>query len=92
MRELIDKGFVAPTEAVAWYWLNPDFMWNGDRLAFVREYRRKGRKFADPRQDELPFIKRTTPHRRPNHHEPGPGVPPVKGVASFGRSLACGAT
>ena len=56
MRELIDKGFVAPTEAVAWYWLNPDFMWNGDRLAFVREYRRKGGKFADPRQDELPFV------------------------------------
>ena len=42
MRELIDKGFVVPTEAVAWYWLNPDYLWNGDRLAFVREFRRKG--------------------------------------------------
>lgn len=40
MKELIEKKFVAPTEAIAWYWLNPDFMWNGDRLAFVREYRK----------------------------------------------------
>ncbi len=56
MRELIDKGFVAPTDAVAWYWLNPDFMWNGDRLAFVREFRRKGGQFADPRQESLPFV------------------------------------
>lgn len=53
MRELIDKGFVAPTEAIAWYWLNPDFMWNGDRLAFVREYRKKGGTYADPRQQDL---------------------------------------
>lgn len=54
MRELIDKGFVAPTDAIAWYWLNPDFMWNGDRLAFVREYRKKGSD-SDPRQGQLPL-------------------------------------
>lgn len=40
MRELMDKGFIAPTTTVGWFWLNPDYMWNGDRLAFVREYRR----------------------------------------------------
>ena len=55
MRELIDKGFVAPTEAVAWYWLNPDFMWNGDRLAFVKTYIKKGGTYADPRQQALPL-------------------------------------
>jgi len=55
MRELIDKGFVAPTESIAWYWLNPDFMWNGDRLAFVREYRKKGGTYDDPRQQTLPL-------------------------------------
>jgi hypothetical protein len=55
MRELIDKGFVAPTDAIAWYWLNPDFMWNGDRLAFVREYRKKGGTYDDPRQQALPL-------------------------------------
>ena len=41
MRELMDKKFVAPTAAVGWYWVNPDYMWNGDRLAYVKEYRLK---------------------------------------------------
>jgi hypothetical protein len=41
MKELIDKKFLAPTKAVSWYWLNPDYIWNGDRLAFVKEYSRK---------------------------------------------------
>jgi hypothetical protein len=41
MRELIDKKFVAPTPQIGWYWVNPDFVWNGDRLAFVKEYRLK---------------------------------------------------
>lgn len=55
MRELIDKGFVAPTEAVSWYWLNPDYLWNGDRLAFVKEYRKAG-SLPDPRQSSLPGL------------------------------------
>lgn len=42
VRELIEKKFIAPTEEQNWYWLNPDYMWNGDRLAFVREYRKVG--------------------------------------------------
>lgn len=54
MRELIDKGFVAPTIAVGWYWLNLDYMWNGDRLAFVQEYRKsKSANTYDPRQQSL---------------------------------------
>jgi hypothetical protein len=54
MRELIDKGFVAPTIAVGWYWLNLDYMWNGDRLAFVQEYRKsKSANAYDPRQQSL---------------------------------------
>lgn len=36
--ELIAKGFLAATHAQGWYWLNPDYIWNGDRLAFVKEY------------------------------------------------------
>jgi hypothetical protein len=39
MRELIEKGFIAATPIQGWYWLNPSFVWNGDRLAFVKEYR-----------------------------------------------------
>ena len=55
MAELIAKSFLAPTPVQGWYWLNPDFVFNGDRLAFVREFRRKGGKFADPRQQFLPL-------------------------------------
>ena len=40
MRELIEKGFIAATPMQGIYWLNPSFVWNGDRLAFVKEYRR----------------------------------------------------
>jgi hypothetical protein len=40
MRELIEKGFIAATPTQGWYWLNPSFVWNGDRLAFVKEYRK----------------------------------------------------
>jgi hypothetical protein len=44
MRELISKGFIAATPSQGMYWLNPDFVWNGDRLAFVKEYRKEGTK------------------------------------------------
>lgn len=38
LEELIEKKFVAPTEQIGWYWLNPDYVWNGDRLSFVKTY------------------------------------------------------
>jgi hypothetical protein len=41
MRELIAKGFLAATSIQGWFWINPTYIWNGDRLAFVREYRKK---------------------------------------------------
>ena len=40
MAELTEKGFIAATPVQGWYWLNPSFVWNGDRLAFVKEYRK----------------------------------------------------
>lgn len=40
MRELVAKGFIAATPMQGMFWLNPSFVWNGDRLAFVKEYRR----------------------------------------------------
>lgn len=52
MRELIAKGFIAEALAPGWYFLNPDYMWNGDRLAFVKEYRVKGSKPADQNKRE----------------------------------------
>jgi hypothetical protein len=41
LAELISKKFIAPTIVVGWYWINPDFLWNGDRIAFVKEYYKK---------------------------------------------------
>ena len=40
MRELIEKGFIAESMTQSKYFLNPDYLWNGDRLAFVKEYRK----------------------------------------------------
>lgn len=40
MSELIEKGFLAATPNQGLYWINPTFIWNGDRLAFVKEYRK----------------------------------------------------
>ena len=55
LSELMEKQFIAAQQAVGWFWVNPDFMWNGDRLTFVREYRRQGTKATDPRQRALPL-------------------------------------
>ena len=52
MRELMDKKFVAPTAAIGWYWVNPDYMWNGDRLAYVKEYRLKRDDSSDTKYRE----------------------------------------
>jgi len=41
MRELLDKQFIAETVAPGRYFVNPDFIFNGDRLAIVKEYRLK---------------------------------------------------
>lgn len=38
MKELILKGFIAESITQNKYYLNPDYMWNGDRLAFVKAY------------------------------------------------------
>lgn len=53
MRELIEKGFIAATPVQGWYWLNPSFVWNGDRLAFVKEYRKTngGKSLKEPARD-----------------------------------------
>jgi hypothetical protein len=39
LREIVDKGFIASTLIQVQYFINPDYLWNGDRLAFVKEYR-----------------------------------------------------
>ena len=44
MKELLEKAFIAESLSTGLYYLNPDFLWNGDRLAFVKEYRLKDSK------------------------------------------------
>jgi hypothetical protein len=41
MSELVNKEFIAESVSQCWYYVNPDYVWNGDRLAFVKEFRLK---------------------------------------------------
>lgn len=41
IKDLKEKNFIAASTVQGWFFVNPDFMWNGDRLAFVKEYRLK---------------------------------------------------
>lgn len=49
LSELIEKSFIAATTNQGWYWLNPSFIWNGDRLTFLKTYTIK--KFKDLKDD-----------------------------------------
>lgn len=42
LRELIEKGFLKP-KLPNQFWVNPALFFKGDRVAFMREYRIKGR-------------------------------------------------
>lgn len=55
MKELLEKGFIAESMTQGKYFLNPDYMFNGDRLAFIKEVRMKGSKYIDPNQQTLPL-------------------------------------
>ena len=41
LKEMLQKGFLAATPHSNLYFINPHLLFNGDRLRFVREYRRK---------------------------------------------------
>lgn len=40
LKELLTKGFLAPKSS-SLFWINPSLFFKGDRVAFVREYRRR---------------------------------------------------
>lgn len=68
LAEIIDKKFIAAMPAIGWYWVNPDFIWNGDRLTFVREYRKKNAaKTYDPRQQSLELTDPESPTSDPEN-------------------------
>lgn len=70
MKELIEKEFIAPTPAVGLYWINPSFIWNGDRLAFVREYRRASNKRPTPDTLTADLFKDVNPEALPLPGQP----------------------
>jgi predicted nuclease with RNAse H fold len=64
LRELIEKGFLAATPQIGIFWLNPSFVFNGDRLAFVKEYRKTGTKarvLDDKTKDLFAALPSTSP-------------------------------
>lgn len=50
LNELVEKKFLAPTDVPNFYWVNPDYVWNGDRLSFVKTYVKK-QSNAVPKRD-----------------------------------------
>lgn len=38
MKELITKGFIAPTPNQGLFWLNPNYIYNGNRLTLAKTY------------------------------------------------------
>ena len=40
LKELLDKKFIAPKDGVS-FWTNPALFFKGDRVMFIREYRRR---------------------------------------------------
>lgn len=53
LNELVEKKFLAPAEATHWFWLNPDYLWNGDRLTFVQTYIKQKTTKVDEHTGEL---------------------------------------
>jgi len=52
LRELLEKGFIAPKLPNV-YWVNPALFFKGDRVMFVKEYRKKAK--GSENQNELGF-------------------------------------
>lgn len=67
MRELLEKEFLFRSPSDGEFFVNIRFMFNGDRLAFVRSYHHK----ESGVQRELPFAQAaadSTPHALPAPH------------------------
>ncbi len=69
VKELLAKEFIAGCLELNFYWINPSYIFNGNRLAFVKEYHRKpaGKQYElnsknKDDQQSLPFPERN-PYR-----------------------------
>ncbi|MEA23105.1 replication protein [Salmonella enterica] len=54
MKELADKKFIAETMIQNYYFINPDYMFNGDRLTFMKTYYLKDKKKTANNKNQLP--------------------------------------
>ena len=52
LRELIDKRFLASKDGVS-FWTNPALFFKGDRVMFIREFRRRQKSADEQKRDEL---------------------------------------
>lgn len=59
LRELLDKSFLAPKDTVS-FWTNPALFFKGDRVMFIKEYRRR-RSTADAQELEARGQERLLP-------------------------------
>ena len=50
LKELLAKGFLAPKSSSV-FWVNPALFFKGDRVLFVKEYRRRSRERAAAEPD-----------------------------------------
>ena len=66
MKELLDKQFIAESVVLGDYFLNPDYMWNGDRLAFVKTFTVKNIK---PKDTLTGNLFEDQPHELPSSQE-----------------------
>lgn len=41
LKEMLEKGFIAESEKPNYYFINPHLFFNGSRMTFIREYRKK---------------------------------------------------
>lgn len=54
VKQLCEKEILFESaKGVGWYFINVNFIFNGDRLIIAKEYRRKRGKFQDPNQLKL---------------------------------------
>lgn len=60
VRELLEKEFLFRSPSDGVYFVNIRFMFNGDRLAFVKTYHLKDTARQDDRQQELPLLVAST--------------------------------
>lgn len=53
LNNLVEKEFIAPSPATNLFWINPSYLWNGDRLVFAQDYILEGSREAEKHRARL---------------------------------------